>query len=90
MESANRLIHVFILSAILTLVAMIAMSACNSSSPSPTSPPAITTATVVMQNRMFSPQTITVTQGATITWQNKDSYTHTATSNTGAWNTGDI
>ncbi len=47
--------------------------------------------TVNMQNVSFVPNTLTITKGTTITWQNKDSYSHTSTSDTpGLWDTGDI
>lgn len=38
----------------------------------------------------FSPKPIQVTVGATVTWTNNTAPTHTATSDTGAWNTGNI
>lgn len=37
---------------------------------------------VVMQNSSFNPSGITVTQGTTVTWTNKDGYAHTVTSGT--------
>ncbi|MGE5431986.1 MAG: plastocyanin/azurin family copper-binding protein [Syntrophomonadaceae bacterium] len=37
---------------------------------------------VVMQNSSFSPASLTVTAGTTVTWTNKDSYDHTVTSGT--------
>jgi plastocyanin len=38
----------------------------------------------------FSPKPIQVTVGSTVTWTNSTAPTHTATSDTGAWNTGNI
>ena len=38
----------------------------------------------------FSPNPIRITAGSTITWTNSTSVTHTATSTSGAWDTGDI
>jgi plastocyanin len=38
----------------------------------------------------FSPQTITVHVGDTVTWSNADVQSHTATADNGAWNTGTI
>lgn len=35
---------------------------------------------VLMQSNTFSPATMTVTAGTTVTWTNKDSYNHTVTS----------
>jgi len=53
-------------------------------------PPASQPNTVVMSNIAFSPASITVTAGTTITWQNNDSINHTSTSDNGAWDTGMI
>jgi plastocyanin len=38
----------------------------------------------------FSPRPIQVTVGSTVTWTNATAPTHTATSDTGAWDTGNI
>jgi MYXO-CTERM domain-containing protein len=38
----------------------------------------------------FSPNPIRITAGSTVTWTNATAPTHTATSDTGAWNTGNI
>ena len=38
----------------------------------------------------FSPATITVTSGATVTWTNKDTTVHTVTTMDGSINSGDI
>ena len=46
--------------------------------------------TVVMANTAFSPSTMTVPRGTTITWKNNDGIVHTTTSNTGVWNSGDV
>lgn len=55
--------------------------------PSPSPPPANT---VQMQGMAFSPATITVAVGTTVTWKNLDVYAHTSTSDTGVWDTGNI
>ena len=46
--------------------------------------------TVIISGFQFSPTPLTVTKGTTVTWQNNDSAIHTATSDSGSWNTGDI
>ena len=46
--------------------------------------------TVVMNNMAFGSSTLTVPKGTTVTWQNNDSVPHTATSDTGAWDSGNI
>ncbi len=38
----------------------------------------------------FSPKPIQITAGSTVTWTNGTAPTHTSTSDTGAWNTGNI
>ena len=78
-------------------------AACGSSSPSapttfnpsPTPSPTPGTNTVVIpsgaQNlgtSAFNPNPIMVSVGATVTWTNSDTIAHTATSNTGAFDSG--
>ena len=46
--------------------------------------------TVVLSNMSFGPTTLTVQKGTTVTWQNNDGILHTATSDTGAWDSGNI
>jgi plastocyanin len=48
----------------------------------PSGPPANE---VWMQNTAFTPSTITVSAGTTITWRNKDNMTHTVTSDNSAF-----
>jgi len=45
---------------------------------------------VYIQGMAFSPSTITVTAGTTITWTNKDGVAHTVTSNSAAFDSGTI
>ena len=45
---------------------------------------------VVIQNFSFMPPTATINVGDSITWRNMDPLVHTATSDTGAFNTGQI
>ena len=46
--------------------------------------------TVIISGFQFSPTSLTVTKGTTVIWKNNDSALHTATSDDGSWNTGDI
>jgi len=43
------------------------------------------TSAVNIQNSAFAPPTITVRVGDTVTWTNRDAFSHTSTSDTGAW-----
>jgi plastocyanin len=45
---------------------------------------------VWIQGMAFTPATITVNAGTTITWTNQDAVVHTVTSNTGAFASGSI
>ena len=55
-----------------------------------TSPPPATPNTINLSGSAFNPATITVARGTTVTWKNNDGMTHTSTSDTGVWDTGDI
>jgi plastocyanin len=59
-------------------------------SPSPPAPGNIPANTVLMSGMAFNPVTITVSAGTTVTWKNDDSYAHTATSDAGVWDSGNI
>lgn len=43
------------------------------------------TSAVNIQNTAFAPATITIRVGDTVTWTNRDPFSHTSTSDTGAW-----
>jgi plastocyanin len=45
---------------------------------------------VTIANFSFQPGTISVPVGTTVTWQNADSVTHTVTSDSGAFDSGQI
>lgn len=46
--------------------------------------------TVKIQNFAFSPATLTVTAGTTVTWKNFDDVAHTATSDNGVFDSGSL
>ena len=56
-------------------------AACGSSTT--TSNTSATPNAVTIQNEAFSPATLTVAKGTTVTWTNKDSVLHTVTGNAG-------
>ncbi len=45
---------------------------------------------VFMSGNMFSPVSLTVTKGSTVTWTNKESVIHTVTSDNNIFNSGDM
>ena len=45
---------------------------------------------VTIQNFAFSPASITVPVGSTVTWTNKDAVAHTTTSDGTGWNSGSL
>jgi len=46
--------------------------------------------TVTMVYTSFSPSSLRIPKGTTVTWKNNDGVSHTSTSNTGIWDTGSI
>jgi plastocyanin len=74
---------------------MLVLVGCKNDTSSPygssySTPPATQPNTVAIANMAFGPSTITVARNTTVTFKNSDSMTHTATSDNGAWDTGDI
>ncbi len=59
------------------------------SSNSVTNPP-VQTQSVTIQNSAFSPASITVAVGSTVTWTNKDAIAHTTTSDATGWDSGSL
>jgi plastocyanin len=62
----------------------------NPSYASSTPAPAPAANTVLMAGMVFSPATITISVGTTVTWKNNDGIAHTSTSDTGVWDTGNM
>jgi plastocyanin len=48
------------------------------------------TSAVNIQNSAFAPTSTTIKVGDTVTWTNRDAFSHTSTSDNGAWDTGVI
>ncbi len=75
------------------LIVFLATLSCAKSSTSPGPGPGPGPNTVSMADNSFNPSTITVTLSGgsvTVTWKNNGNLVHTATSDTGIFNTGDI
>jgi len=89
MSKRSRLVLVAI--AVTIVAAALVIAGCGSSSSAAntsTSTPAAsggaaTGATVTIQNFAFSPSTLTIKPGTTVTWTNKDSVPHNVTSTDG-------
>ena len=76
----SKLIKLFQLGALVTLLLVVTSSPAQTQS----------SVSVNIANFAFSPATITVSVGTTITWTNKDDVPHTATSDSGAFNSGTL
>jgi plastocyanin len=90
MKKIVRLASVAVIAASLGILGCSKDSSNPSGTPSSQSPPPAQSNTVTMINISFSPSTLTVSKGTTVTWQNNDNVTHTSTSDTGLWDTGNI
>ncbi len=82
---------------VLSLIAAVSLAACSggygSTKPttaSKTSTVPVSANSVDLASFAFSPGTITVKVGTTVTWTNKDGTTHTVTSDTGAFDSGNL
>jgi len=64
-------------------------SCSKNSAPAPVKP-AVANADAQIQNFAFSPATINIKAGTTVTWKNMDSAPHTVTALTGAFDSGSI
>jgi len=79
---------------VLLLSGMLLYSRCGKSGPKSMTPVNINTATyaasVDINNFTFSPATVTILAGGTVTWTNKDAVDHTATDLDGNFDSGHI
>jgi plastocyanin len=80
---------------VLFISGLLAAVSCGSSSQTTSTAPGTSitpgaTADITIENFAFSPDTITVAVGSTVTWTNKDSTTHTVTSLTGVFDSGEM
>ncbi len=82
----------------ITIITITLLAGCSSNSTQSTKPATSTSPTtsatssnqVNISGLAFSPQTLTVAKGTTVTWTNNDSTTHTVTSDSGVWDSGDL
>lgn len=85
---------------VVAATAVLGVSACGSAAPSPSSSAGGQSSSagasndnVVIKNFAFTPATVQVTTGATVTWMNSDSAAHTTTadkSSAMAWDSGSL
>jgi plastocyanin len=86
----------FLKLAMVAIGASMIVSACGSESSSPAAPTASTAAdvTVTIQgnngSNSYAPDPVGMRVGQTIVWRNADSVTHTATQDSGGFNTGTV
>jgi plastocyanin len=75
-----------------SLLALFLLTVGCSSSTAPASgcTPSATVACVSIQDFTFSPASLTIKVGTTVTWTNNGPSAHTTTSDAGAWNSGTI
>ena len=67
-----------------------ALAACGSSTTSRAPAAAVPGTSITIKNFAFSPATLSVSPGARLTVHNEDAATHTVTSVSNAFNTGDV
>src|ERR1700687_4906192 len=87
MKSKKLYLTVFVLLISAMLVTSCSKSSSYNSTPNPP-PPAANTVSIV--NMSFSPATLTVTAGTTVTWTNNDNMTHTVTSDATGFDSGNL
>ena len=75
------------------LMSAIACGSSSSTSPSPTPTPGGSSVTIPagasnLGNQAYSPDSVNVSVGGTVTWMNNDSTAHTSTSDASGWDSG--
>jgi len=75
--------------------AVVLTAGCTSYSPGPSASSAPQTSmasqnSVTMKGLAFSPSSLTINKGANVTWTNDDTTTHTVTSDSGAFDSGNL
>ena len=92
MRTAKTWLSIFVMAGLIGIVGCsnssnpYSSSSTNNTGGNPTPSPN----TIAIYNMAFGPSTLTIAKGTTIAWQNSDSVPHTATSDSGAWDSGNI
>jgi plastocyanin len=84
----NRKLYSTILVLLISATVITSCSKGSSYNSTTTPPPAANSVSIV--NMSFSPATLSVTVGTTVTWTNNDNMTHTVTSDTTAFDSGNL
>jgi len=79
--------RIFLLVSVLTIAAFVMVSCYKSKSSYNSN---TTTSKVSITSSGYSPASLTVTNGSTVTWTNNDNMAHTVTTTEGSINSGDI
>jgi len=82
-------------SLIAVVLSLVLLAGCSSNSSAPSTQTSSTASSasqlsVNIAGFAFSPQTLTVAKGTTVTWTNNDSTTHTVTSDSGVWDSNNL
>lgn len=88
----QRTFHVTILIVIAGILLLGCSKSNNSNSGYNNNPPPTTTtgSNVAISNMNFTPSSLTVKAGTTVTWVNNDNITHTVTADDGSFTSGDL
>ncbi len=81
--------HITLVVGFVISLALVGASCSKSTNSSTTNVPAAA-ATVTIANMAFTPSTVTVKVGETVTWTNHDGFSHTVTGDAGGPNSGTI
>src|SRR5450432_305437 len=84
----NKKLYLNIMVLVITAITITSCSKGSNNNSMTTTPPAANSVSIV--NMSFSPAALTVTVGTTVTWTNNDNMTHTVTSDTSAFDSGNL
>lgn len=85
----NKKIYLNILALLISAMVITSCSKGSSYNSTPNTPPPSANSVSIV-NMSFSPATLTVTAGTTVTWTNNDNMTHTVTSDAVGFDSGDL
>jgi plastocyanin len=86
-----RIIGGILVLVLLVLAILLSLSSALAKSDHPAAPKAVNDTTdVTIIDFSFQPNVVTITVGSSVRWTNTGVFTHTSTSDTGVWDSGDI